>query len=223
MRYTIQSLIEYCNDKNIILSKDYTTEKIARESYIEGNCIIEGCCLKFNKNFRQLVKTGSYCKDCMTTIANNKIKQSNLIFDINKLNEFCNNNKIILSEEYSNASINRNTVIKGNCLYTGCENIFEKSFRQLLKINGYCKNCSKENGKEKIKNTNLIKYGVSYPSQNAEIAETMLTNSYNKKQYKFPSGKIICYQGYENYGLDELLYVEKICEDDIITNRNICS
>ena len=33
-----------------------------------------------------------------------------------------------------------------------------------------------------------------------------------------PSGKIICYQGYENYGLDELLYVEKICEDDIITN-----
>lgn len=34
-----------------------------------------------------------------------------------------------------------------------------------------------------------------------------------------PSGKIIDYQGYENFALDELLNVENINEDDIITNR----
>lgn len=34
-----------------------------------------------------------------------------------------------------------------------------------------------------------------------------------------PSGKIIDYQGYENYGLDMLLKNEKINELDIITKR----
>ena len=48
----------------------------------------------------------------------------------------------------------------------------------------------------------------------------MLKGSYNKKQYTLPSGKIITYQGYENFALDELLFEEKIDEDDIITERN---
>jgi len=47
----------------------------------------------------------------------------------------------------------------------------------------------------------------------------MLKNSYNKKQYKLPSGKLLDYQGYENFALDRLLHVEKISEDSIITNR----
>jgi len=47
----------------------------------------------------------------------------------------------------------------------------------------------------------------------------MLQKSYNIKHYTLPSGKIIDYQGYENYALDELLLVEKIKEDDIITSR----
>ena len=34
-----------------------------------------------------------------------------------------------------------------------------------------------------------------------------------------PSDKIIDYQGYENFALDELLNIEHILEDDIITNR----
>jgi hypothetical protein len=34
-----------------------------------------------------------------------------------------------------------------------------------------------------------------------------------------PSGKIICYQGYENFALDELINIENILEEDIITNR----
>ena len=35
-----------------------------------------------------------------------------------------------------------------------------------------------------------------------------------------PSGKIISCQGYENFALDELLFKEKISEDDISTERN---
>jgi len=34
-----------------------------------------------------------------------------------------------------------------------------------------------------------------------------------------PSGKIIDYQGYENFAFDELINIEKIDENDLITNR----
>ena len=47
----------------------------------------------------------------------------------------------------------------------------------------------------------------------------MLNNSYNKKEYIFPSGNKISYQGYENFAFNELIYKENISENDIITNR----
>lgn len=73
--------------------------------------------------------------------------------------------------------------------------------------------------KEASVKTNIKKYGVEHHSQNSEISEKMLKNSYSTKKYKMPSDKIIDYQGYENFALDELLNIEHILEDDIITNR----
>jgi hypothetical protein len=334
MKYTNETLIDYCKKNNIILLNNYENIKINRESYIDFCCINKLCNSQFNKNFRQLVKTGAYCELCMKEISNYKIKILNTKFNSIMLYEFCSNNSIILNDDYSNEVINRDTIIKGNCLTNNCENQFIKPFRQLLKINGYCEKCSKENGKNKIINTNmekygvecylqstniktqsiqtnlkkygvehvlqseivknkikknnmvkygveytlqlpiirkqiintnlekygvknpqqnqeikdktkktilekyrvenyfqseeckqkiinttLKKYGVEHHSQNAEIAELMLKNSYKLKKYTLPSGIIIDYQGYENYAFDELLFVEKIKEDDFITKR----
>jgi hypothetical protein len=334
MFYNSQTLIEYCNNNKIQIENKYKEVKINRDSYIEGNCIIEKCCNKFNKNFRQLVKTGAFCESCMKEVANNKIKLALVKFDNIMLEDFCRKNNIILLDDYTNAYINRNTIISGNCLTSNCDNKFKKTFRELLKLNGYCEFCSKENGKVKIKETNLKnygvgccllspevkekckqttlkkygvehnsqsleiknkkkekslekygvehvlqypeirnkikktnlekygvenpqqnkvikentmkttlkkygvnsysktnefknkcietsfkKYGVSHHSQNAIIADKMLKTAYNLKQYILPSGKIINYQGYENFALDDLLNVEKIDENDIITCR----
>jgi hypothetical protein len=333
MKFNSETLIEYCNTNNITLLKSY--ENINRESYIEGKCIYNECNNTFNKNFRHLIKTGAYCGSCMTKIANNKIRHAKVKYDINVLTQFYDENNILLTDDYSNQFINRDTIIEGVCKNSDCENIFSKPLRQLLKINGYCEDCSKENGKikvletnikkygvdnamkyqdfkekqkqtminkygvehnsqlesikqqkrdksikkygtnyvlqcpeirNKIKHTNLQKYGCENPhqneiiknkhyetnlkkygvkhnlqckdfrdkvietnikkygvphhSQNSEIAENMLKTSYNKKQYTLPSGKIITYQGYENFALDELLFEENINEDDIITERN---
>ena len=66
---------------------------------------------------------------------------------------------------------------------------------------------------------NIKKYGVPHHSQNSDIANIILNNSYTTKKYKMPSGKIIGYQGYENFALDELINIENILEEDIITNR----
>ena len=280
------------------------------------------------------LKTGAYCETCMNEISNNKIRNSKVKYDIDMLIDFCNQHQIILIRDYSNDFINRDTIIEGICLNENCENIFIKPFRQLLKIMAYCEDCSKTNGKHKIKETNLknfgvdnpmkneeikdkqkqtmiekygvehnsqceeikikkqntfmiscgftnnlkspntreqikqtmiekygvenpqqnmiikqktmntnvekygcssclgnkdiqakiiqrnlVKYGVPHHSQNSQVAENMLQSAYNKKQYTFPSGKVIHYQGYENFALDELLYIEKMDENEIINNR----
>ena len=71
----------------------------------------------------------------------------------------------------------------------------------------------------KIVETNINKYGYSNPMQNPEILEKSFKNSHRFKDYIFPSGKITQYQGYENYGLDELLFIENVDETDIINMK----
>ena len=73
--------------------------------------------------------------------------------------------------------------------------------------------------KDKIVDTNIKIYGVPHHLQNAESAEKHLQCSYKVKQYVLPSGKIITYQGYENFAFDELLQIEKIKENDLVTSR----
>jgi hypothetical protein len=69
--------------------------------------------------------------------------------------------------------------------------------------------------KEKRKITCLKNYGVEYPQQNSEISEKTSKASYSRKDYTFPSGKIIQVQGYEPYALDEL--INTINEDEMKT------
>jgi len=334
MKYNIQNLENYCQENNILLITDYTKNNINRESYLEGKCTTENCIFNFNKCFRQLVKIGPYCPDCSIKRGNEKIREQKCKYDYKMLIEFCQENKIILTEDYSSIFVNRDTVIKGKCKTENCNDIFQKSFRMLLKLKDYCADCCKELGKEKIKNTNIEKfgcenamqnkevrekftnsiiekygvshiskldrikdqkkeksiekygveyplqspkirekivntniqkygsenpmqnkeirdraqktvqerygvdyscqsqivknktietnmknYGVSYPIQNAEFSEKHLKSCYNIKKYTLPSGKIIDYQGYENFAFDELFQKEKIDEKELIISR----
>ena len=100
MKFNSETLVEHCNLHNITLLKTY--EKINRETYIEGKCIYENCDNSFHKNFRQLVKTGAYCVDCMNIVAKIKIREKNVKFNNELLNEFCNENNMLLIKDYSN-------------------------------------------------------------------------------------------------------------------------
>jgi hypothetical protein len=173
MKYNSNTLITYCNENNITLidNSNIINNNINRESYIELKCI--ECFKQFTKNFRQLVKTGAYCQKCMNNIATNKIRESKVKYDINMLINFCDENNILLMDDYSDKFINRDSKIEGICKNDCCENIFNKSFRELLKINGFCQDCSKENGKLKIIETNLKKYGVDNPMKNEECKEKL--------------------------------------------------
>lgn len=88
---------------------------------------------------------------------------------------------------------------------------------------------------EQIRNTMINTYGVANPLQcseikakkdktceerygdkdimhNSEIFEKVVKNSFKRKEYTLPSGKIITYQGYENVAFNELL--KTISESD---------
>lgn len=70
--------------------------------------------------------------------------------------------------------------------------------------------------KNKIRETNFKKFGVFHPFQDANFYSKL---QFNWKQFVMPSGKIIKYQGYENFALDILLK-QGYAEDDIITDKN---
>jgi len=178
MRYNSNTLITYCNEYNISMLNDYTNTNITRESHIEFKCM--QCCKEFNKTFRQIVKTGAYCQMCMSNITKNKLRNANVKCDVNMLMDFCDKNNLLLLDDYSNKFINRNSLIEGICKRDDCENIFRKPFRELLKINGYCQDCSRENGKVKIVETNLKKYGVNCPLQLPEIREKIKQTTLEK-------------------------------------------
>jgi hypothetical protein len=97
MKYTAETLLNYCLEHNITLLQNYKDIKITRENYIEGKCNTINCEYTFNKTFRQLVKTGSYCDKCMKQISSNKIKNKKVKYDKNELIKFCNTNKITIN------------------------------------------------------------------------------------------------------------------------------
>jgi hypothetical protein len=74
--------------------------------------------------------------------------------------------------------------------------------------------------REKGIQTNLKNYGTRYPMQNAEYSERVSKTAYTIKPYIMPTGIVMMIQGFENFGLDDLLKKENISEDDIINNRS---
>ena len=98
MFYNNETLNKYCLTNDIQLVDDYTNIKMNREVYIKGICktITENCETIFNKNFRQLVKTGPYCLNCAIENGKQKYKLQ-CKYNLKYLTTFCNQNNITLT------------------------------------------------------------------------------------------------------------------------------
>jgi hypothetical protein len=94
-------------------------------------------------------------------------------YDYARLAELCKINNINLTKDYSLGTVNIFSTIEGNCLNNDCSNIFSKSFRSLLKTNGYCLSCSTKIGLKKVVKTCLEKYGVENPLKSNEVKNKM--------------------------------------------------
>lgn len=108
-------------------------------------------------------------------------------YDYTSLEKFGKENNILFLDDYSLQNINVFTIISGICKNNNCENIFSKSFRSLVKTNGYCLNCAKEYGKEKSKNLFLEKYGVENPSQCEDIKNKIKQKNLEKYGVEYSS------------------------------------
>ena len=97
-----------------------------------------------------------------------------LKYSYDSLQKFCGENGIELCRDYSQEVVRRDTKIEGKCKHNNCNNNFEKVFRELLKTNGYCRDCTYENAKDKRKETCLEKYGVECVMKDAQIKHSCI-------------------------------------------------
>ena len=179
--YNYYSLINFCKEHNLTLLNDYSKIKVNCNTLIRGNCSNHDKCNgTFNKSFIKL-KNNKFCEDC-----NKKIK---IKYNINTLNDICEENNIKLLKEYTNDTLSCDVIIIGECInYTLCNNIFEKSFINLYNYknvtNGYCEDCTEINRQNRRVNTCLEKYGVEYSSQSNEVREKVVNTCLNKYGYE---------------------------------------
>jgi len=229
MRYNYDFLKDFCIEHEITLIKDYSNEKINRDSLIEGKCKSNGCNEICNKKLREFINTNSYCdkhtkenrkikvkKTCLEKYGVDNILQSKDIRD--KIKNTC-------LEKYGVENISQNESIKKikkiqlqkNYGVEGLSNpiIKDKKKNTCLEKYGVEYACQSDIMKENTKNTCLEKYGVDHHTQNSEIMDKCSKKAYKIKEYILPSGNMIKIQGYENFALDELLQ-NGILEEDII-------
>jgi len=141
----------------------------------------------------------------------NTTKSKKTYYDYNYLMQFCKENSLYLRKDYKNEKIIRETKIISKLSIQDCQNTFEKPFRVLVRGKNFgCKAHSKiigqqklkktnmekygvgcslqnESVKQKIKKTNVERYGVQYPSQNKEIRQKMKEKCMENHGVEYPS------------------------------------
>jgi hypothetical protein len=127
VRYDNNYLQQYCKENGIELLKDYSTEKVNRDTIIEAKCLMEGCDKNIVKSFRNLTKNKVFlCEPCGKINMIEKVKEKlDIHFDTIKNNNNISKNideewKIIPDNtdysvsNYGNVKNNkRNTLING--------------------------------------------------------------------------------------------------------------
>jgi len=206
--YNITRLLSFTKINNITLLDEYN--KTTRDTIINGICKKDGCGNYFKKKLRTLIVNNSfYCEDCMIKIKVENRKKTHL-----KNCGFTTNLKCPFTKE----KIKKTNLIKYGFEHNSQnEEIKNKKIKTCIQNFGVNFPTQSKIVMEKSKQTCLKKYGTDHPSQNADYAEKHSKTSYNKKEYIFPSGKIITVQGFEKFALDFLLNNENINEN------NICS
>ena len=76
------------------------------------------------------------------------------------------------------------------------------------------------NNQKKIAATCMKNYGVTSAMHVDEFMSNQQEAAYQLKEYTFPSGNIVKYQGYENFAIDKLL-IDGVLEADIVVDKKL--
>jgi hypothetical protein len=230
--YSFEHLQNFCNENKIILIKSYDDCKVTRDTIIEGKCINNDCDSDFNKVFRQLKKSGGYCKKCTNNIT--KINIQNTCFKkygvqhTFQVKDIREKGKNTIMQKYGVENVSQNNNIKlqkkETCFKNHGVEISSQSNEIRKKIKQTCldkygvDNPFQNNEiKDKIKQTCLDKYGVENPQQNNKIKEKTVETNIQKYGVSCPlnnelikdKSKITCL---EKYGVEHISHSVKIKE-----------
>jgi hypothetical protein len=200
-KFTYDKLVNYCKEHNIILLNDYTNAKLTKKSVINAKCQKQNCNLSVEKIFREIEKTGIYCKLCAeqnkqikrkatclkkfgvenainSENIQNKIKQTNFKkygveypFQSEQVKDKI---KETLIERYGVNNPNKNTKIRDKGKQTCLERYGAEHILQT------------EQYKEKYKKIIMEKYGVKNVSQNEDIKQKKIETSLKHYGVKYP-------------------------------------
>ena len=195
IRYNHEYLQQFCKENGIELTKDYSLEKVNRDTIIEAKCLTEGCddiCSKKFKEINRNNKVGCYCKTHKKENANNNRKQSSL-------------------NKYGVENISQLENVKNKKINTNLTNFGVKHTFQSEKI------------KEKIKETCLEKYGTEYASQSGEVKDKFKQTCLEKYGGVSPmcnieirnKSKLTCLN---NYGVESPFQLQEIRDKAKQTN-----
>ena len=231
-KFNFELLNKYCSENGITLIGNYENEKLHAHYKINGRCINKNCNNEFSKIFHKLYLRGGHCNSCILIKAKEVRLNTNLelygvenLFQNEKAKEFSKQTCLEkYGVEYASQSLEVKNKYKHTCnekygvlhpLKSEC--VQDKIRTTNLKKYGTRCSFQNEEVKNKYKANCEKKYGVSHHMQVAEIAERCLKSSFRTKEYICPSGKTKTIQGYENFALDELLQLENVPEENIIT------
>jgi hypothetical protein len=210
-RYTYETLVELCKEKNITLLQDYSKIKVNKETKIEAKCLdcTDGIVYKGFSNFCKY----PYCIKCNEKRRQKLMKENNIkkygVEHTAQVKEVKEKIKKTCIKKYGVENPSQNKEIQHKKEETSMKNYGTKSPMQNKEL------------KKKIKEKFIEKYGVENPSQVPEISEKQNKRGYQIKLYTFPSGRKVTYQGYENFVLDKLINENKVDENDIETSRKL--
>ena len=204
MKYNVQLLDIFVNDNSLILLEQYS--KATRDTIIKGKCVL--CETSYEKNFRSLYQNKTfYCDACSKDVKFKRIKNTCLI------KYGCISN---LQLEETKQKIKETNLKKYGVEHnSNSEEVRNK--RKITCLEKYGKEYYSQTPefKQKLIQTSLKNWGTEFPNQNPDLLEKNSINSYSRKDFIFPSGNCIKIQGYEHYGLNELLKTFE--ETDIVT------
>ncbi len=179
VRYNYEFLQKYCEENNITLLKDYSNEKVNRDTKIEAKCVTESCDEFVNKNFRYYIDHGVYCKICSVSIIKNKIKKTCL----EKYGVDTPLQSEIVKEKIKQTFLDKYGVEHPSKI----DEVKEKSKKTCLKKYGVEYTLQDKEIRLKGKKTIFKKYGVEYATQSNEIQEKTIKTNLEKYGCKRPS------------------------------------
>jgi hypothetical protein len=212
-KYNIDVLTKYCQEHSIILTKDYSVDKLKRETIIEGKC--NNCSNQFSISFRKCIETIPLCRTCTNKSRVNKITAT-------MLNKYGVSSALHLQEV-------KDKIKQTNLQKYGVESVMHvQEFKDKIvktNIDRYGTTSALKNNdiKEKSKKTNIERYGVSNPMYVNEFKEKLVKTNLERYGVSNPlSSDIIKEQikktNLENLGVEYPTQSEEVREKCIKTN-----